>query len=80
MSHHRTIRAETTTEAKDHSEHVQHLLSQLSDHLKYDIKLVDSARFQALAETTREVLGGLKRAFQHFSEGHEKGWGGNGNE
>ena len=65
-----------TTHAKDHSQHIQHMLSQLSDHLKYDILLVDSPRFEALLETTREVLNGLKKAYQHFDEGQEKAWGG----
>jgi hypothetical protein len=69
-----------TKHAKVHSERVQHMLSQLVDHLKYDIQIVDSPRFQALAETTREVLGGLKRAYQHFDEANEKGFGGRGKE
>jgi len=79
---HKTTRTEneTSQHAKTHSEHVQHLLSQLCDHLKYDIQLVDSPRFQALAETTREVLGGLKRAYQHFDEGNETAWGGRGSD
>jgi hypothetical protein len=59
-----------------HSQHIQRLLTDLTDHLQFDVMLVDAPRFEALLETTREVLKGVTRAFEHFDEGVEKAWGG----
>jgi hypothetical protein len=67
---------EETTDVRVHSLHIQQILAQLSDHLKYDILLVEEPQFEALMETTREVLNGLKRAFQHYDEKAEEAFRG----
>ncbi len=59
-----------------HSLNVQSMLTELVDHLQFDVTLVNEPRFQALLETSREVLKGLRRAYQDFDQGQEKGWGG----
>jgi len=64
-----------STDPRLHSQHVQRLLAELGDHLQYDVMLVSAPRFEALLETSREVLKGLSRAFEHFDQGTEKAWG-----
>jgi hypothetical protein len=52
----------------------QGLISVLVTHLRQDLKRVDEPRFQALLETSAEVLTGLKTAFAHYDEGREAAW------
>ncbi len=59
-----------------HSQNIQSVLTELIDHLQYDVEMVDAPRFEALLETTREVLKGLRKAYQHFDAGTEKALGG----
>lgn len=61
-----------------HSLNIQSKLTELTDHLEYDIALVYEPRLQVLMETSREVLKGLRKAFQDFDAGVEKAWGGKG--
>ncbi len=63
-----------------HSQNIQGMLKGLADHLEFDIQMVDAPRFEALLETTREVLKGLYKAFEDFDKGHGKAWGGEGAE
>ena len=69
---------ETMNEATDdpvkHSQNIQKQLEELIDHAKKDIDRVAEPRFQALLETTAEVLGGLRTAFEHYEKGSEKAW------
>jgi hypothetical protein len=48
--------------------------SKLIDHARRDVDQVKEPRFQALLETTAEVLGGLETAFKHYSERKEPAW------
>jgi hypothetical protein len=66
--------SETSAEPSVHSEHIQHQLTDLIDHLHTDIERVSEPRFQALLETSAEVLNGLKSAFASYDRGKETAW------
>ena len=57
-----------------HCAHIQEQLTQLLEHLKHDIERVSEPRFQALAETTAEVLAGLNTAYAHYLIHSETAW------
>ena len=65
---------EATSDPVTHSRNLQKQLGELIDHAKADIDRVQEPRFQALLETTAEVLGGLRTAFRHYEVGSEKAW------
>ena len=65
---------ETTSDPRQHSRNLQQQLGELIEHLKQDVERVAEPRFQALAETSAEVLNGLRTAFVHYEEGSEKAW------
>jgi len=49
-------------------------MSDLIDHLHRDIERVREPQFQALLETSAEVIGGLRTSLQHYSEHREPAW------
>jgi hypothetical protein len=49
------------------------MLDGVLKHCREDVAKVDEPKAQALFETTAEVLGGLKRAFEHYASGQERG-------
>jgi hypothetical protein len=59
-----------------HSAHLQQELSHLITHLRQDVERVTEPRFQALLETSAEILTGLQAAFRHYGEKKETAWGG----
>jgi hypothetical protein len=63
-----------SSDPKVHSQNVQHMLDELIAHSRQDIEQVKEPRFQALLETTAEVLTGLRTAFRDYSEGKETAW------
>ncbi len=63
----------TITDPKVHAKNIQKMLDDLVAHSRKDIDQVDEPRFQALLETTAEVLLGLKKAFSDYAEGKERG-------
>ena len=65
---------ESSADPKVHSEHLQQQLDELIQHTRADIARVTEPRFQALLETTAEVLTGLKTAYQHYGAKHELAW------
>jgi len=65
---------ETSTDPAVHSEHIQQELTELIDHMREDINRVSEPRFQALLETSAEVLGGLRLAYLHYDQNAEKAW------
>jgi hypothetical protein len=65
---------ETSADPKVHSENIQHQLDELILHARADIARVSEPRFQALLETTAEVLTGLKNAYQHYNGQQEPAW------
>lgn len=64
----------TTTDPKVHAQNIQKMLDNLVAHARKDIDQVDEPRFQALLETSAEVLLGLKKAFSDYAEGKERVW------
>jgi hypothetical protein len=66
--------SETSSSPSVHSGNVRKQLSELIDHLKADIERVDEPRFQALLETSAEVLKGVRTSFEHYEEHREKAW------
>jgi hypothetical protein len=67
---------ENSADPKVHSENIQRQLDELIQHARADIERVTEPRFQALLETTAEVLTGLKTAYRHYGEKHERAWRG----
>jgi hypothetical protein len=63
-----------STDPKVHSIHIQDALQEMIDHTRRDITKVEEPRFQALLETTAEVLIGLQTAFRDYNEGREQAW------
>lgn len=70
------MKDESSSEPRVQSENIQRQLDELIRHAREDIAKVDEPRFQALLETTAEVLTGLKTAYQHYGEKREPAWGG----
>jgi len=60
------------TNSRDPLEHTTKIkleLSELIQHLREDISLVDDVRAKALFEVSAEVLAGLHKAFSDYEEG-----------
>lgn len=56
------------------SKTVQSEISDLIGQVRDEIEKVREPRFQALLETTAEVLTGLRTAYRDYNEGTEKAW------
>jgi hypothetical protein len=69
-----SIDRENSSEPSVHSRHMQKMLADLIEHLRKDADRVQEPRFQALLETSAEVLTGLKTAFAHYDAGKEPAW------
>lgn len=69
---------EKSADPKVHSENIQRQLDELVQHVRADVERVNEPRFEALLETTAEVLTGLKTAYQHYDKKSEKAWGATG--
>jgi hypothetical protein len=65
---------ETSSDPTVHSRNFQDSLKELIDHARQDVDRVSEPRFQALLETTAEVLTGLRKAFEDYDQGREKAW------
>jgi len=63
-----------SAEPKVHSANIQNALKELIDHARQDVSRVKEPRFQALLETTAEVLTGLNTAYQDYDKGEEAAW------
>lgn len=57
-----------------HSAHLQRQLGDLVAHLRADVARVREPQFQALLETSAEILTGLKKAFVDYSAHAEPAW------
>lgn len=53
---------------------MQHALTDLAKQARKEIDQVDDPQFKAILETTAEVLIGLRKTFEDYSEGREKVW------
>ena len=69
-----TAKMTETTDALVHSQNLQRELERLIEHTRSDIEKVNDPRFQALLETTAEVLDGLKTAYEHYDQKSERAW------
>ena len=58
----------------DRTEELHKKVKALRDELKAHGAEVDDPKCAALCETSREVLGGLEEAFDHFLQKSEKAW------
>jgi hypothetical protein len=67
---------ETSSDPTVHSAHLQQAITDLIDHLHKDIERAPEPQFQALLETSAEVLGGLRKAFEDYSKHTEPAWRG----
>ena len=70
------MKTETSSDPSVHSQNVQRRLDELIHHTREDVERVQEPRFQALLETTAEVLTGLKKAYQDYDKKNEKAWRG----
>ena len=61
-----------TDDPKDHAANIERMLTEVIDHMRGEIELVDDPKAQVLFETSAEVLIGVRRAYQHFQSGSEK--------
>ena len=51
-----------------HAQNIQRMLTELMNHVRDDITKVSEPKFQALLETSAEVLGGLRTAYEHYEK------------
>jgi hypothetical protein len=63
-----------THESGPHVSQVREQFRELVEHLRRDAALMREPQAAALFETAAEVLVGLDRAFEHFTQRTEAGW------
>jgi len=59
---------------RHHTQKMQRALKEIQDHLREDIQKVDEPQLKAMFETSAEVLGGLRKAFQDYERKNEAAW------
>ena len=59
---------------RHHTQKMQKALKEIQDHLREDIEKVDEPQLKAMFETSAEVLGGLRKAFQDYEQKNEVAW------
>jgi hypothetical protein len=59
---------------RHHTQKMQKALKDIQDHLREDIEKVDEPQLKAMFETSAEVLGGLRKAFQDYERKNEAAW------
>lgn len=57
-----------------HTQKMQKALKEIQGHLREDIEKVDEPQLRAMFETSAEVLGGLRKAFQDYERKNEAAW------
>ena len=57
-----------------HTQKMQKALKEIQNHLREDVGKVKEPKFQAMFETSAEVLGGLMKAFQDYEKKNEAAW------
>jgi hypothetical protein len=70
------MKTESSSDPMVHARNIEEQLDELIQHARQDIERVSEPRFQALLETSAEVLTALKTAFQHYGEKKETAWRG----
>ena len=64
----------TTSSPLEHITNVKKEFSELIDHLRRDVKIMDDDKAKAMFEVAAEVIGGLKKAFEDFEKKNEPAW------
>lgn len=64
----------TTSNPKEHTANIKKEFTELIDHLRRDVKIVDDEKAKALFEVSAEVIGGLKKAFEDYEQRNETAW------
>ena len=64
----------TDRNPRHHTRKMQTALKAIQDHLREDIEKVDEPQLKAMFETSAEVLGGLRKAFQDYERKNEAAW------
>lgn len=59
---------------RHHVHKVAERFQELIDHLREDVGKVEEPQAKAMFETSAEVLGGLKKAFQDYQQKNEPAW------
>ncbi len=65
-----------SSDPKLHSLNIQSMLTEIHDHLQYDVTLVNDPRFEVLLETSREMVKAIRKTFEDYDRGVGKAWGG----
>jgi hypothetical protein len=65
-------RARPGRDPKAHARKIEEMLTQVIEHAREDIELIDDTKARVLFETTAEVLIGLRTAYWHYGSGTEK--------
>ena len=68
------MESKKTTDPLVHTSNVKKEFSELIDHLRRDVKIMDDEKAKALFEVSAEVLGGLKKAFEDYEKKNEAAW------
>ena len=63
-----------TRDPLHHVHLVEKRFEELIDHLRQDVQKIKEPRARALFETSAEVIGGLKKAFQDYKSKNEPAW------
>ena len=66
--------SETDRDPLYHTRQMRQRLQDLMDHLREDVEKVDEPQFKAMFETSAEVLGGIKKAFDDYEQKNESAW------
>ncbi len=66
--------SEETRDPRYHTQQIRGKLDDLIKHLREDVGRVEDPRAEALFETTAEVLGGLRKAYEHYESKAEEAW------
>ena len=65
---------ESSLDPAAHSAHLRQEIAGLIDHLRRDVERVLEPQFRALLETSAEVLGGLRKAFEDYAKHDVAAW------
>lgn len=62
------------SDARHYTPRIKQMLTETLELARQDVAKVSDPKAQALFETTAEVLGGLKKAYEHFEHRSEGAW------
>jgi hypothetical protein len=59
---------------RHHAANIKRMLDDTAQHAREDVEKVQDPKAKALFETTAEVLGGLRKAYDDFERRNEGAW------